>query len=75
VIEINSEMHALFASIIHRGYKDGSFGAADTALVTGTIVSMGDMWALKRWYFKKTYSLDKFIDAFTGMIFKVLGAE
>jgi AcrR family transcriptional regulator len=75
VLEINSEMHDLFAGIIHRGYKDGSFGAADTALVTATIVSMGDMWSLKRWYFKKTFSLDKFIDAFTGMILKVLGAE
>ena len=75
VIEINSEMHDLFARIIQQGQKSGAFGSTDTALVTGTIVSMGDMWSLKRWYFKKTYSLDKFIDAFTGMIFKMLGAE
>jgi hypothetical protein len=33
------------------------------------------MWALKRWYFKKTYSPDKYIDDFTEMMFKVLGAS
>ncbi len=33
-----------------------------------SIVSMGDMWALKRWQFKKNYSLDKYIGSLTQMI-------
>ena len=73
-VEINSEIHELFDRIIQRGQKSGAFEAADTAMAASTIVCMGDMWALKRWYFKKTYSLDKYINDFTEMIFKVLGA-
>ena len=68
VIEVNSHMHDAFIRIIKRGCKTGVFGAADTDMVASTIVSMGDMWALKRWQFKKNYSLEKYIDNFTQMI-------
>lgn len=74
-IEINSEMHELFDRIIQKGQKSGAFEAADTAMAAAMIVCTGDMWALKRWYFKKTYSPDKYINDFTEMIFKVLGAS
>jgi len=74
-VEINSEIHELFDRIIQRGRKSGAFEAADTAMAASTIVCMGDMWALKRWYFKKTHSRDKYLNDFTEMIFKVLGAS
>ena len=75
VIGVNSQMHELFDGIIQEGQKGGIFQAADTAMVASMIVCMGDMWALKRWYFKRTYSLDKYVNDFTEMIFKVLGAS
>jgi AcrR family transcriptional regulator len=68
VIEVNSHMHDAFIHIIQKGCKSGVFKAADTDLVASTIVSMGDMWALKRWQFKKNYSLDKYISSLTEMI-------
>jgi len=68
VIEVNSHMHDVFIRIIKKGCKTSVFKAADTDMVASTIVSMGDMWALKRWQFKKKYSLDKYVESFTEMI-------
>ena len=68
VIEVNAHMHDAFIRIIKKGCKTGVFTAADIEMVASTIVSMGDMWALKRWQFKKSYTLDKYIDHFTEMI-------
>ena len=68
VIEVNSHMHDAFIRIIKKGCKTGVFSAADTDMVASTIVSMGDMWALKRWQFKKNYSLDKYISSLTEML-------
>lgn len=68
VIEINSHMHDLFIRIIKKGCKTGAFKSADIDLVASAIVSMGDMWALKRWQFKKNYSLEKYINNLTQMI-------
>jgi AcrR family transcriptional regulator len=73
VIETNAHLHELFIRIIQKGCKTVVFRAANIDLVASTIVSMGDMWALKRWQFKKSYTLDKYISAFTGMILTLLG--
>jgi len=68
VIEINSLMHDLFIRILKKGCKTGVFKSCDINLVASTIVAMGDMWALKRWQFKKNYTLDKYIASFSEMI-------
>ena len=68
VIEVNSHMHDAFIRIIKKGCKTGVFAAANIDMVASTIVSMGDMWALKRWQFKKNYGLDDYVDSFTEMI-------
>ena len=68
VVEVNSHMHDAFIRIIKKGCKTGVFTSANIDMVAGTIVSMGDMWALKRWQFKKNYSLDKYISSLTEMI-------
>jgi AcrR family transcriptional regulator len=68
VIEVNSHMHDAFIRIIKKGCKADVFAAADIDMVASTIVSMGDMWALKRWQFKKHYSLEKYISSVTQML-------
>jgi AcrR family transcriptional regulator len=68
VIEVNSHMHDAFIRIIKNGCKAGVFAAADIDMVASTTVSMGDMWALKRWQFKKNYSLEKYISSVTQML-------
>jgi TetR/AcrR family transcriptional regulator, cholesterol catabolism regulator len=73
VIEVNSHMHDAFIRIIKKGCKTGVFAAADIDMVASTIVSMGDMWALKRWQFKKHYSLEKYISSVTQMLLGLIG--
>jgi AcrR family transcriptional regulator len=68
VIEVNSHMHDAFIRIIKKGCKAGVFAATDIDMVASTTVSMGDMWALKRWQFKKNYSLEKYISSVTQML-------
>jgi len=72
VIEVNSHMHDAFIRIIQKGCKAHIFTASNIDLVASTIVSMGDMWALKRWQFKKNYTLDRYIDSFTQMILALI---
>ena len=74
VIEVNSHMHDAFIRIIKKGCKTAVFTAADIDLVASTIVSMGDMWALKRWQFKKNYTLEKYISSITEMILGLIKA-
>ena len=68
VMEVNSHMHDAFIRIIKKGCKAGVFGVANIDMAAITIVSMGDMWALKRWQFKKNFTLDNYIKSFTEMI-------
>jgi len=74
VIEVNSHIHDAFIHIIRKGYESGVFRATNADLVASTIVSMGDMWALKRWQFKKNYTLDKYIASFSEMILALVSA-
>jgi len=74
VIEVNSHMHDAFIRIIKNGCKTGIFAAANIDMVASTIVSMGDMWALKRWQFKKSYTLEKYISSLTEMILGLISS-
>ena len=75
VIEVNSHMHDAFIHIIKKGCKTGVFASANIDMVASTIVSMGDMWALKRWQFKKNYTLEKYISSLTEMILGLIKAN
>jgi len=75
VIEVNSHMHDAFIRIMKNGCKTGVFMSANIDMVASTIVSMGDMWALKRWQFKKNYSLEKYISSLTEMILGLIKAN
>jgi AcrR family transcriptional regulator len=75
VIEVNSHMHDAFIRIIKKGCKTGVFTAANIDMVAITVVAMGDMWALKRWQFKRNYSLERYIDSFTDMILGLISTS
>jgi AcrR family transcriptional regulator len=57
------EMHIvnLFKIIIEEGCKKGEFTCSDPMEAAYSILMLCDAWALKRWYFKKSYTLDKFV--------------
>jgi TetR/AcrR family transcriptional regulator, cholesterol catabolism regulator len=57
------EMHIvnLFKIIIEEGCKRGEFTTSDPMVSAYNILMLCDTWAIKRWYFKKDYSLEKYI--------------
>jgi TetR/AcrR family transcriptional regulator, cholesterol catabolism regulator len=57
------ELHIvnLYRLIIEEGCKRGEFHPKDTMLAAYDILILCDMWALKRWYLRKHYTLEDYI--------------
>jgi len=64
-----------FEELILRGVREGAFApGSDKAarLAAHNIVVLGQMWAFRRWYFQKHYTLDEYIAAQTDAIMRGL---
>ena len=57
------EMHIvnLFKVIIEEGCRKGEFSTCDPMVSAYNILVLCESWAVKRWYFKKNYTLEKYI--------------
>jgi AcrR family transcriptional regulator len=57
------ELHAvdLLKMIVEAGCRTGEFAAEDPQLAAYYILMLEHMWSLKRWYLRKHYSLDEYI--------------
>jgi len=57
------EMHIvnLFKIIIEEGCKKGEFTSSDPMVAAYNMLILCDAWAIKRWYFKKKYTLEGYI--------------
>ena len=62
------EMHVvnLFKVIIEEGCKKGEFTVSDPMVAAYNILMLCDTWAIKRWYFKKNYTLEKYYSILPG---------
>jgi AcrR family transcriptional regulator len=58
------ELHIvdLYRIIIEEGRKKGEFHTPDSLLAAYDILFLCDMWALKRWYLRRHYTLDEYIN-------------
>ena len=58
------ELHIVnvYRLIIEEGCKKGEFHPKDTMLAAYDILFLCDMWALKRWYLRKHYTLEEYIN-------------
>lgn len=57
------ELHIVnvYKTIIDEGCKRGDFHTHDSMLTSYEILFLCDMWALKRWYLRKHYTLKQYI--------------
>lgn len=62
-------------SIIEDGMRQGVFRPEDPDLVAHNIVVIAHMWALRRWRFPKTYTVDDYIQGQTRLIICQLAPE
>jgi AcrR family transcriptional regulator len=58
------ELHIvnLYKLIIEEGCRKGEFHTKDSMLAAYDILFLCDMWVLKRWYLRKHYTLEKYIN-------------
>ena len=70
LFDIDQSVVAVFEELLSMGVKNGDFKVSDVKLQANTIVTIGHLWALRRWYFHKHYTLDKFIKEQTEFIIR-----
>lgn len=78
VLASEERITSSFLDLIVRGMGDGVFALSsdkDARLTAHNIVVFGQMWAFRRWYFQKHYTLDEYIAAQTGNIMRSLTAR
>ena len=70
LVETEAATNDVFESILKRGCKEGIFTMTSTILAANTITTMAEMWAVKRFVYKKRYTLDEYIKLNTEMILR-----
>lgn len=62
IMQLEVALSEIFGGIIQEGIEKGIFREVDTDLEAYNILMMAHMWVLKRWHFKKSFTLDRYID-------------
>jgi len=70
LVETEEATNDVFERILKRGCNQGVFTISSTILVANTITTMAEMWAVKRFVYKKRYTLDEYINLNTEMILR-----
>lgn len=58
---VEETVSSVIEEILRQGISTGEFQPLNTLFVAHTIVSLGQMWALKRWRFRNVMDLDGYI--------------
>lgn len=62
IMQLEVEVNNIFSKMIKEGITQGVFKKVDVDLAAYNIIIAAHMWILKRWHFKKRFTLDKYID-------------
>jgi hypothetical protein len=60
---------AICAGILEKGVDNGDFHISDATLMAHDIVTLGHMWAVRRWFLRPRCTLDSYIKEKTDLIF------
>lgn len=75
VKDLERETNRIFEAIIADGVARGVFRVCDVPLTAYTIVMLGHMWALKRWYLGQALTLDEYIERQSAFVLDALTAR
>ena len=62
----------LFEKVLLEGKDSGEFKIDDCTLMASNIIVIFDMWAFKRYYLQKKYSVDEFVNKQISSIFSLI---
>ena len=66
--EVEKQVVSMFQEILESGCKQGQFHVKDPFLVASNIVMMCQTWALKRWLYKDSRTIDQYVDQIVDLI-------
>lgn len=74
-LKMESSETEIFTNIITKGCEEGVFETDDARLIADSIISLGQMWAVKHSIFEKRYTVETYIQLQTANILKQLSAS
>lgn len=72
MVEIENNYISSFELILKDGSENGVFNTKNAKLVANNIVVNGEMWAVRRGYLKKHYTIDSYIKEQTDLTLKTI---
>lgn len=72
VLTWESSAISTFEQLLIEGCESGHFEIDDTSLVANHIVAEGEMWATRRWFLRKRWTLDEYIAKYTAFFLKAI---
>lgn len=74
VLEGQVAVISAFENILNAGSRQGIFHIPDARLIANSIVTLGEIWAVKQWLFKGRYTIDEYVDINTSQILQQVTA-
>jgi AcrR family transcriptional regulator len=68
--ELDEKIMKQIEEILTRGCKSGEFYIEDITMVAHETLVLAEMWAVRRWFLAKRYTLDELIDKRIDLIFR-----
>lgn len=75
VLEVEERIIRALETLLITGCETGEFVVSDATLVAHDIIVSVEMWAIRRWFLRKHYTLDGYIKKQTDTLFNVILAE
>ena len=75
VLRNEERITAIFEEVLKDGAKEGTFCSCDCkaiALMAHNITVLGHMWAFRRWFLSRHFSVDEYIQQQTGLVLNEL---
>jgi len=63
LLKTNSGSTIVFQKILEKGNEEGAFDVKEPAMVAQNIQMICEMWATRRWYLQKLYTLDEYVES------------
>ncbi len=65
----------IFEAVLNRGVESGEFSIKNPLLVSQNIIRMGVGWAQNRWFLRRLFTLDEFVEEQTELILKMVKTD
>lgn len=75
LLKTNTMSTKIFQQILEKGNEEGVFDVREPAIVAQNIQMICEMWATRRWYIQKLYTLDEYINMQIENVLKMVMAK